>query len=247
MVMPLFDEGPTERSMRPYATYGLIAANILVFLYQCAIDTQSNNVFEYTFGATPAALTGNNIDIPLFAPLLTLITYQFLHADFFHIGSNMLFLWVFGDNVEDTMGPWRYLAFYFACGIAGGLAQTAADPRSLVPLIGASGAISGVVAAYLMVRPCAKVGVFIFVYVWRISAYWVLGSFVATQLLHLGRTDASDNVAYWCHIGRLLAGAVLFPLVRHRHVELFQCVRRRDDQTPPPLPGTTPLPGAPPS
>jgi membrane associated rhomboid family serine protease len=136
----------------------------------------------------------------------------------------MIFLWVFGDDVEEALGRRRFLLFYLLCGIVGALAFVASDPTFAGPLIGASGAISGVIVAYVMWRPCAKVTVLVSIIPLRISAFWVIGAFVLTQLWNLEATGKSD-VAYWCHLGGMLAGAVLFPLMRLPGVQLFECVR----------------------
>jgi len=136
----------------------------------------------------------------------------------------MIFLWVFGDDIERALGGARYLLFYLAAGIVGGLVFVAVDPHSGIELIGASGSIAGVVIAYLMLRPCAKITVLLGIIPLRISAYWVVGLFVITQLWNLGASSKSE-VAYWCHFGGMLAGAVLFPLLKPRSVKLFECMQ----------------------
>jgi membrane associated rhomboid family serine protease len=138
----------------------------------------------------------------------------------------MIFLLVFGDNIEDALGSFRFVLFYLACGIVGALAYVASDPHSQVPLIGASGAVSGVVAAYLMVRPCAKITILFVVVPMQVAAYWVVGSFIVFQVYHVG-IGTHDGVAYWTHVGGIAAGAALFPLLRRPHVKLFQCIRLR--------------------
>ncbi len=135
------------------------------------------------FAMTPGNITGVPIMPPLVPPYLTLVTSQFLHADFFHLLGNMIFLAIFGDDVEEAMGSLRFIAFYLASGMVAALAFTASSPHSMLPLVGASGAIAGVLAAYLMFRPCQKVLVFIpYFILWfvlrplaRLDAYWVLG------------------------------------------------------------------------
>src|SRR5258708_26520760 len=136
----------------------------------------------------------------------------------------MIFLWVFGDDIERALGRWRYLAFYLLCGLVGGLVFVANDPHSKIELIGASGAIAGVVIAYVMLRPCARVTVLLGIIPLRISAYWVIGLFVATQLWNLGASSKSE-VAYWCHFGGMLAGGFLFPLMKPPGEKLFECMR----------------------
>jgi membrane associated rhomboid family serine protease len=159
--------------------------------------------------------------VPAFA---TTLTYQFFHADLWHVLGNMIFLWVFGDDIERALGRWRYLAFYLLCGLIGGLAFVANVPHSKIELIGASGAVAGVIIAYVMLRPCAKVTVLLGIIPLRISAYWVIGLFVILQLWNIGKASQSE-VAYWCHFGGMLAGGILFPLMKPPGLKLFQCLR----------------------
>jgi membrane associated rhomboid family serine protease len=152
---------------------------------------------------------------------LTLITYQFLHGGVLHLFSNMLFLWVFGDNVEDAMGHLRFLVFYLLCGVAGGLAHAAALPSSPYPLVGASGAVAGVIAAYLMLHPRVRVWVLAFrVLPLRVPAGWVLGVWVVTQLTMVLLAPA-DGVAWWAHVGGMATGALLVLFMRRPGVLLF--------------------------
>src|SRR6516165_6606480 len=156
VIIPLYDEDPLERKMTPFVTYGLIAINFAVFLFELTLTPTANANFIRTFGLIPAAL--RDLWPPgVFPPVLTFLTYPFLHAGWIHIGGNMLFLWVFGDNVEDAVGHGRFVLFYALCGVAGGVAYVLSVPTSMAPLEGASGAIAGVVAAYLMLRPCARI------------------------------------------------------------------------------------------
>ena len=169
------------------------------------------------------AVHGPFVAIPL-PEGCTLFTYMFLHGDVFHLLSNMLFLWVFGDNVEDAMGHLRFIAFYLACGAAGALAHAFAHPTSTQPLIGASGAVAGVIAAYLLLHPRARVWVLAFrIIPLRIAAVWVLGAWAATQfvMLLLGPRE----VAWWAHIGGMAAGAVLILFLRRPGVRLFDRAR----------------------
>jgi membrane associated rhomboid family serine protease len=146
---------------------------------------------------------------------------MFLHTNFLHLTSNMLFLWVFGDNVEDAMGHIKYLAFYLICGVAGGLAHCFMLPASKLPLIGASGAVAGVIAAYLILHPRVLVWVLAFRFIpLRISAAWVLGVWVATQLLMV-LVNQSDQVAWWAHVGGMATGAILILFMRRPGVPLF--------------------------
>jgi len=136
----------------------------------------------------------------------------------------MIFLWVFGDNVEEALGRTRFLIFYLASGALAALAYIASDIYSDIPLIGASGAIAGVVVAYVMLRPCAKVTVLVTIIPLRLSAYWVIGAFVLLQIISLESASRSE-VAYWCHVGGMVAGALLLLLLRPAGVRLFDCIR----------------------
>jgi membrane associated rhomboid family serine protease len=153
---------------------------------------------------------------------LTLLTYMFLHGGWLHLGSNMLFLWVLGDNVEDSMGHVGYLVFYLLCGAAAGLAHAVMLPASEAPLVGASGALSGVIAAYLMLHPRVKLWVLV---LWRIPlllpAYLVLGAWIVLQVVNIVLAGPDDGIAWWAHLGGLAAGAILTPFFKRRDVPLF--------------------------
>ena len=224
MVVPIYDDNPFTAPVKPVVTWCLIAANLAIFFYEAGASQLALDRMIDTFSLTPAAFTGDMEArgwVPAFA---TILTYQFFHADIAHLLGNMVFLWVFGDDVERALGRWRYLAFYLLCGIVGGLVFIANDLHSRIELIGASGAIAGLVVAYVMLRPCAKITVLLGIIPLRISAYWVVGLFVLTQLWNLGASSKSE-VAYWCHFGGMLAGGVLFPLMKPWGVKLFQCMQ----------------------
>jgi membrane associated rhomboid family serine protease len=218
MVFPLYDDNPFRLPVRPIVTWLLILANVFVFVVELSgSDTQLQAMAD-ALGVTPTTLLGGT------PPVLTLITYMFLHANVGHLFGNMIFLWVFGDDVEEALGRFRFLLFYLACGVAGALAFVISDPNFNGPLIGASGAISGVVIAYLMFRPCAKVTVLLSIIPLRVKAYWVIGVFVLTQIWNLEAAGKSE-VAYWCHLGGMMAGAALFPRMRLPGVQLFECMQ----------------------
>jgi membrane associated rhomboid family serine protease len=224
VIIPLYDEDPLERKFVPFVTYGLIAINILVFLFELTLTPTADASFVRNFGLVPAALTADLWPRGIFPPVLTFVTYPFLHGGWVHIGGNMLFLWVFGDNVEDAVGHGRFILFYALCGVAGGVAYVLSAPTSLAPLEGASGAIAGVVAAYLMLRPCAKIEMFVFVFPVAMAAYWALTAWIALQVIHVLR-QSDDSVAWWAHIGGLTAGALLILGMRRPNVRLFDCRR----------------------
>jgi membrane associated rhomboid family serine protease len=225
--IPLSDENPLRSIAFQWVTISLIAANAIVFLLS---NTQTDAPALASFALIPSELfqvrifggavpiLNQSVQVP---EGLTLITYQFLHGDIFHLLSNMLFLWVFGDNVEDAMGHFKFLAFYLLCGVAGGLAHAAAVPTSAVPLVGASGAVAGVIAAYLMLHPRVRVWVLAFRFIpLRIPAMWVLGLWVVTQFVMVLLPQVGP-VAWWAHIGGLVAGAILILFLRRPGVELF--------------------------
>ncbi len=244
MVLPLYDDNPFRLPHRPLITWGLIGANFLVFFAELGAGPRLEEIVTH-FAVVPAAFVGDGVVPDALPPVATLFSYMFLHADIWHILGNMIFLWVFGDNVEEALGRLRFLAFYLGCGALAALAFIASDAHAEVPLIGASGAIAGVVIGYVMLRPCAKIMVLVSVIPLRLSAYWVVGAFAIMQFINLGSASKSD-VAYWCHIGGMAAGAILLLLMRPDGVKLFECIR--PDQLPvgaEPMPDASHLPGAP--
>ena len=223
MVFPLYDDNPFRLPRRPWVTWGLIALNIIIFLATLGASegTQMSIVMGYT--VVPAAVTATTVTHGVGWADVTLVTSLFLHGGWEHILGNMVYLWVFGDDIEEMLGRLRFIAFYLLVGIASSLAYVALNPDSTAPLLGASGAISGILAAYLMVRPCAKVTVFILRIVIRVRAYWVIGGWGLLQLVLLSQ-KTNDGVAYAAHVGGLFAGALLFLAMRPAGVKLFECV-----------------------
>jgi membrane associated rhomboid family serine protease len=225
--IPLSDDNPLRSIRFQWVTVGLIVANVVAFLWQSVGDGQtaaasfalipSELVQVGVFGG-PAHGLYDKVNVP---EGYTLLTYLFLHGDIIHLASNMLFLWVFGDNVEDAMGHVKYFVFYLICGVAGGLAHAFMLPGSKLPLIGASGAVAGVIAAYLILHPRVLVWVLAFRFIpLRISAAWVLGLWVVTQIVMV-LLNQSDQVAWWAHIGGMVAGAILIVFMRRPGVPLF--------------------------
>ena len=227
MVLPLYDERARKRVSQPFVTWGLVLLNVAVFAGEIGMPAETREAIVQTYGFTPAILSGDLINTHAMPVLLTPLTDMFVHLGWDHLLGNMLFLMVFGDNVEDALGHARYLAFYVACSFASDLAYFLSSAHSTVPAVGASGAISGVVAAYVMIRPCAKVEVLFVVVPVALSAYWVIGLFALSQVWNVA-AHTQDGVAYWAHIGGLAAGAALLPLLRHRDVVLFECMRETD-------------------
>jgi membrane associated rhomboid family serine protease len=229
MVFPLYDDNPLKLPVPPLATWGLIALNIIIFLIQVSSDAATGRAIVASFGATPAALIREVPTTGALPPELTLVTSMFLHGGWDHLLGNMIYLFVFGDDIEEALGWMRFLVFYLACGVLAALGFIALDVHSTTPLIGASGAISGILAAYLMLRPCAKVSVFVLRVVVRVQAYWVIGGWILLQLFYFG-SHPDDGVAYGAHLGGLVAGAALFWLMRPRTVELFECVEQPGEE-----------------
>ena len=227
MVLPLYDERARKRVSQPYVTWGLVLLNVAVFIAEFAVPEAGQDALVQTFGFTPAILRGDVANTHAIPILLTPFTDMFVHLGWDHLLGNMLFLMIFGDNVEDALGHVRYLAFYVACSFASDSAYFLSSPHSTVPAVGASGAISGVVAAYVMIRPCAKVEVLLLVIPVALSAYWVIGLFALSQVWNVA-VHTQDGVAYWAHIGGMLAGAALLPVMRHPDVTLFECMRQAD-------------------
>lgn len=205
-MFPIRDHNPSGRT--PFVTIALIAINILVFLgYFLGRDEFQLQSFFLQWGLIPARLAaGGGYE--------TVLTSMFLHAGWMHLGGNMLFLWIYGDNLEEEMGPLPFLAFYLAAGLAAAGLQSVADLASPIPMVGASGAIAGVMGGYLLLFPRAKVDViFIFIVFFRIfaiPAWIVLGLWFGIQIFSgLSTPGDAGGVAYWAHAGGFIAGLVL--------------------------------------
>jgi membrane associated rhomboid family serine protease len=223
MVMPIWDHSPFRWPTPPYVTWLLIVINFVVFFVQSDTGSDQMELADRVAGLTPAAFTGPQI-IGVFPATLTLITYTFLHGNFMHVFGNMIFLFVFGDDIEEVLGHWRFVAFYFLCGIGAALAFILSDPSSTTELIGASGAVAGVISAYLLFRPCAKVTCLLGLIPLRLRAFWIIGGWAILQLIEVA-SRPQDDVAYWAHVGGLATGAILFVLMRPPGVALFECTQ----------------------
>jgi membrane associated rhomboid family serine protease len=241
-MIPISDENPTVRF--PVVTVALLAALVIVwvFVQGAGFDDMALVASVCNLGLVPGEITGRarvGSGIPIAEGvaclvdaepinLLTPITSMFLHGGWMHLGGNALYLWVFGNNVEDSMGRGRFLVFYLLCGLAAAAAQVAVNPASPVPMVGASGAVSGVLGAYLLLYPRVRVRVlvilFVFVTIVNLPAFMVLLLWIGTQLLsglpQLSQVnrDVSAGVAFWAHIGGFVAGAVLVKLFENRRL-----------------------------
>jgi len=233
-MFPLSDDNPREGT--PYVTWSLIGACIAVYLWQLSLGA-SGDVAIFAYGMIPARVFGDAelaAGIPIVSPWLTVFTSMFMHGGLLHLGGNMLFLWIFGDNIEDSMGHARYLAFYLLSGVAAALAQGLVDPASTVPMVGASGAISGVLGAYLLLHPRATVRTLIllgfFVTIVHVPAMIVLGLWFVMQAWSAAATPIdgeAGGVAFWAHVGGFVAGMAMVFLFKRRSVEILQPPRSR--------------------
>jgi membrane associated rhomboid family serine protease len=202
-MIPLRDVIPSRTT--PYVTISLVAINVLVFLYQFALGPAVNQ-FVLAFGLVPAYFSWVNV-----------VTSMFLHGGFLHVAGNMLYLWIFGDNVEDRMGHGRFLAFYLLCGTAAALGQTLTVPDSVIPMVGASGAVAGVMGAYFVLYPHSRIvtllPIFIFIQIIEVPAIFFLGIWLVMQLLSgIGSIamatggEPAGGIAFWAHVSGFAAG-----------------------------------------
>jgi len=217
-MIPLKDDNPTNRP--PIVTVGLIALNIIAHAYLMLLPPQARTATIFQMGLIPAEVTSGISVGPEFPLPLTLFTSMFLHGGFLHLAGNMLYLWVFGNNVEDQTGHLRFLAFYLLCGVAAAGTQIVASPDSQIPMIGASGAIAGVLGAYMLMFPHARVltlvPIFIFIRVMYLPAVIVLGLWFLYQILLSASAGqgAEGGVAFFAHIGGFVAGMLLIWVFR---------------------------------
>jgi membrane associated rhomboid family serine protease len=229
-MIPLQDDNPTE--LTPVVTIAFIALCVLVFFYQAGLPPRPGEAFVFQYGAIPALLFGDAdlppslaVGIPAYA---TLLTSMFLHGGWMHLVGNMLYLWIFGNNVEDVMGHVRFVVFYLACGALAALSHAVTDPTSTIPMVGASGAISGVLGAYILLFPRAHVLVFMpGMGMMRVTAAVVLGLWFVMQLLSGGMSigGPGGGVAFFAHIGGFVAGMVLIRFFKRADVPFFSPAR----------------------
>jgi len=214
-MIPLRDRNPTRRT--PVVNIGIIVANIAAFLFQLSRGSEVDQLY-FQFGVVPHDVVTSFNSFQFATAFLPLFTAIFLHGGWLHLGGNMLYLWIFGDNVEDQLGRVRYLVFYLLCGLAASALHIFVEPGSEVPTVGASGAISGVLAAYLLMFPKARVvtviPVFLFLQVAELPALIVLGFWFVIQffagIISLNADSAgAGGIAWWAHIGGFVAGLAL--------------------------------------
>ena len=226
-MIPLRDDNPTV--LWPIVTIGLIVANAAVFLYELSLDPRLLERLFYQAGMVPASLTHGRL--PGTGGYITVFSSMFLHASLMHIAGNMLYLWIFGNNIEDSMGHLRFVFFYLLTGVAAAVTHLAFNPAATVPTVGASGAVSGVLGAYLVLFPHARVKTLIFLIgpffrIFYLPAWVLLIFWIGLQLLNQALTPTdptAGGVAYAAHIGGFVAGLALIPLFRkHRRKGHFR-------------------------
>ncbi|MEX1080412.1 MAG: rhomboid family intramembrane serine protease [Halofilum sp. (in: g-proteobacteria)] len=226
-MLPLKDDNPTQRI--PFISYTVLGLCIAVFLWQVSLGPREGQLAVFALGMIPAVVFGDAVlpaQVEMVPPLATLVTSMFLHGGWMHLIGNMLYLWIFADNVEDSMGHSRFIVFYLVCGLAAAVAQAALDPSSEVPMVGASGAISGVLGAYLLLHPKAHVLVLIplgfLSQLVRLPAGLVLAFWFGLQLFQQMMAGGGGGVAFMAHIGGFVAGMALIPLFKRPRVRLWR-------------------------
>lgn len=230
-MIPISDDNPVRRT--PFITWALILACVFVYGWEISLGKSMDSAIG-VLGFTPSTLLRSQsapsefMGVP---PIATIFIAMFLHGSILHLAGNMLYLWIFGNNIEDAMGHTRFTLFYLVCGVAAALTMTFMDPTSTVPMVGASGAISGVLGAYMLLYPRARVTVVIplgiIFYPFRIAAVWVVGLWFLTQLVTAAITDPGQpGVAWWAHVGGFLSGLVLTPLLKSSDVPYFGPITR---------------------
>lgn len=226
-MIPLRDDNPTE--ITPVVTVAFIVSCSLVFLYEISLSMPNSEAFVYMYGAIPAVVLGHAelppelVSLPAYG---TLLSSMFLHGGWMHLIGNMLYLWIFGNNIEDVMGHTKFVLFYLICGVLAAFSHALMDPESTIPMVGASGAISGILGGYLLLYPHARVLVLVpygFIGTFNVPAAMVLGIWFLMQVLSGGMSlgGQGGGVAFFAHIGGFLAGMILIGFFKHPHVKFF--------------------------
>ena len=238
MFIPLYDGHPTKHISSHWVTIGLIVLNCAVYLLNLPFAPTDGSAGSLSIGFGHVPSVSNDLRvlpdeyqfIPESLYFVTAVSYSFIHADFFHLGGNMLFLWVFGDNVEDAMGHFKYLLFYLIAAFAAAWFHALVFPDSDAPLIGASGAAAAIVAAYLMLHPKVRVwGLVLGRIPLGLPAIWILGAWILFQV-YMFLTDETGNVSWAAHIGGIMIGIVLIAVFKRRDVKLFDTDLREVDR-----------------
>jgi len=229
-MIPIYDDNPALG--KPLLVITIITLCIIIWFWQSGLGYQGNNTVIINFGLTPKVFLAE----PLLS-FFTLFTSMFMHGGFMHLAGNMLYLWIFGDNIEGALGHFRFILFYFLCGIAAAFTQILSAPDSAIPMIGASGAVSGVLGAYLIFYPHARIRTFVFLGIFitflRLPAvlllgFWILGQIISAFISNPG----SPGVAWFAHLGGFFTGMLLAPLLKKPNISIFQKSRIKVKEKP---------------
>ena len=229
-MIPIYDDNPALG--KPLLVITIIVVCIIIWFWQSGLSYQDNNTVIINFGLTPKVF--------LSGPLLsffTLFTSMFMHGGFMHLAGNMLYLWIFGDNIEGALGHFRFVIFYFLCGTAAAFTQILSAPDSTIPMIGASGAVSGVLGAYLIFYPRARIRTFVFLGIFitflRLPAVLLLGFWILGQVISaIFSNPGSPGVAWFAHLGGFFMGMLLAPLLKKPNISIFQKSRIKVKEKP---------------
>jgi len=234
-MIPIYDDNPALG--KPLLVVGIILTCIVVWFWQSGLGYQANNQIIMGYGLTPAAFLGNMEQAGPLIPIFTLFTSMFMHGGFMHLAGNMLYLWIFGDNIEGALGHIRFIIFYFICGVVAAFAQIFSAPESTIPMIGASGAVSGVLGAYLIFYPRARIRTFVFLGIFitflRLPAILLLGVWILGQIISASISNpGSPGVAWFAHLGGFFAGMIFGPLLKKPNISIFQKPRTKVKEKP---------------
>lgn len=225
MFLPLHDKNPLKIVVFQFVTVLMILLCVVFFLWQESLIGKDSVYASYAYGLIPSVLLQHQLlpsEVHALPSQLTLISYMFLHGSWMHLIGNMLFLWVFGDNIEDSMGHFRFIVFYLLCGMAAGLIHSLMEPNSELPMIGASGAIAGLLGAYLMLHPRVRVLVLLFSRIpIHLPAYLLLIIWIVFQLYNAQSEGEEEVIAWWAHVGGFIAGMILIIPLKYPQVKLF--------------------------
>ena len=229
-MIPIYDDNPALG--KPLLVITIITLCIIIWFWQSGLGYQGNNTVIVNFGLTPKVFLAE----PLLS-FFTLFTSMFMHGGFMHLAGNMLYLWIFGDNIEGALGHFRFILFYFLCGIAAAFTQILSAPDSAIPMIGASGAVSGVLGAYLIFYPHARIRTFVFLGIFitflRLPAVLLLGFWILGQVISaVVSNPSSPGVAWFAHLGGFFMGMLLAPLLKKPNISIFQKSRIKVKEKP---------------
>jgi membrane associated rhomboid family serine protease len=223
--------GTSRPRAAAYATWALIALTSAIYLIQSNTDETAASELVLRYGVTPEILGGGERPFGGFPPLLTPLTSLFLHGSWDHLVGNMIYLWVFGDDIEDVLGPFRFVLFYLVCGVCGALGYVAMDGHATIALIGASGCVSGVIVAYLMLKPCEPVVIALPRRDVRLAGYWAVGGWILLQLFQFLWHSDEESFSTLAQAGGVIGGIVAFWLLCPSGTKLFQCLPLSSNQS----------------